>query len=304
MSGLDVVVAGSHGLIGSALVDHLAHRGHRVRRLVRRRPETSREIGWDPQRGRLDVAALRSADVVVNVGGAGIGDHRWTPEYRATVLRSRTVPTGLLARTLANLDDGPRVLLQGSAVGYYGDRGEEVLTEASAPGTGFLADVVRAWEGATAPAEDAGVRVAHLRTGIVMSHRGGSFGRLLPLLRLGVGGPLGDGSAVWSWITLVDQVRAIEHLCTADVRGPVNLTAPAPARAGEIVAAVARALHRPALVRVPRLALRAVLGEFADEGVLASQRALPTVLAGSGFEHTHASLDAAAAWLAGAPPRA
>ena len=301
MTTLDVVVAGSHGLIGSAVLDHLAARGHRVRRLVRGRPGSSREIGWDPQQGRLDPEELRSADVVVNLGGAGLADHRWTPEYRETILRSRTVPTALLAQTLAGLGDRPRVLLQGSAVGYYGNRGDEVLTETSTPGDDFLADVVRAWEGATLPAEEAGVRVAHLRTGIVMSHRGGSFGRLLPLLRLGVGGPLGDGSAIWSWITLVDQVRAIEHLLDSDVSGPVNLTAPAPARAGEIVGAVARALHRPALVRVPRFALRAVLGDFADEGVLASQRALPTVLMASGFTHTHATLDQAAAWLAAGP---
>ncbi|MBX9246215.1 TIGR01777 family protein [Actinotalea ferrariae] len=303
MSGLQVVVAGSHGLIGSALVDHLAHRGHRVRRLVRGPAGSSREIGWDPARGRLDPEDLRTADVVVNLGGAGLAEQRWTAAYRTTILRSRTEPTALLARTLASLDDRPRVLLQGSAVGFYGDRGDEVLTEASSAGGGFLADVVRAWEGATRPAEDAGVRVAHLRTGIVMSHRGGSFGRLLPLMRLGVGGPLGDGSAVWSWITLVDQIRAIEHLLTADVRGPVNLTAPAPARTGEVVAAVARALHRPAVLRVPRAALRVVLGEFADEGVLASQRALPTVLTSSGFVHTHPTLDAAASWLAGRAPR-
>ncbi|WP_182111374.1 TIGR01777 family oxidoreductase [Actinotalea sp. JY-7876] len=295
---MHVVVAGSHGLIGSALVEHLATRGHRVRRLVRRAPATSREIGWDPDRGRLDAEELRAADAVVNLGGAGLGDRRWTPAYRATILRSRTTPTALLARTLARLDDRPRVLLQGSAVGFYGDRGDEVLTEASEPGEGFLVDVVRAWEGAARPAQDAGVRVAHLRTGIVMSRSGGSFGRLLPLLRLGVGGPLGDGSAVWAWITLEDQVRAIEHLLTADVHGAVNLTGPSPARVGDVVGAVARALRRPAVVRVPRVALRLALGEFADD-VLSSQRALPTVLATSGFTHTHATLDAAAAWTAG-----
>ena len=200
----------------------------------------------------------------------------------------------------AGTDGAPTVLLQASAVGYYGDRGDEVLTETSAPGDDFLARVVQAWEESTTPAEAAGIRVAHLRSGIVMARNGGSFGRLLPLIRLGLGGPLGPGRNVWSWITLVDHVRAVEHLLTADVSGPVNLTSPDPARQREIIAGVARAAHRPAVVRVPRFALRAVLGEFAGD-VLSSQRALPTVLAASGFRHTHADLDSAAAWLTQQP---
>lgn len=299
---MDVVIAGSHGLIGTALVEHLAAQGHHVRRLVRGEPRCAREIGWDPARGHLDPDDLRSAEAVVNLGGAGLGDHRWTESYRRTIVRSRTGPTALLARTLADLDDGPRILLQGSAVGYYGDRGDEVLTEESEPGDGFLVDVVRAWEGATRPAEEARVRVAHLRTGIVMSRTGGSFGRLLPLLRLGVGGPLGPGTNHWAWITLIDQVRAIEHLLTAPVAGPVNLTAPEPAPQAEIIRAVARALHRPSVLRVPRAALRLVLGEFADD-ILSSQRALPSVLAASGFVHTHPDLASAAAWVTARPGR-
>jgi len=295
-----IALAGSHGLIGSALVTSLAASGHRVDRLVRGPAATSREISWDPAGGTLDPAALTGVDAVINLGGAGIGDHRWTAEYRRTILRSRTAPTSLLARTMVAADGGPRVLLQASAVGFYGDRGREVLTETSDPGEGFLVDVVRAWEQATAPAQEAGVRVAHLRTGILMSRTGGSFGRLLPLLRLGVGGPLGDGRNVWSWITLVDQVRAIEHLLTAPVNGPVNLTAPAPAPQREVVKAVARELHRPAVVRVPRFALRLALGPFADD-VLSSQHALPRVLAASGFEHQHATLADAARWITERP---
>ena len=302
---MHVLIAGSHGLIGTALRDHLSERGHEVGRLVRGEPTSSRDVAWEPGAGRLDAQRLLGVDAVVNLGGAGLGSQRWTPAYRQTILRSRTGPTALLARALAEVagsPGAPTVLLQGSAVGYYGDRGDDVLTEASEPGNGFLVDVVRAWEQATTPAEEAGVRVAHLRTGIVMSRTGGSFGRLLPLLRLGVGGPLGDGRNVWSWITLVDQVRAVEHLLTAEVSGPVNLTAPAPARQAEIINALAHQLRRPALLRVPRIALRVVLGDFADD-VLSSQRALPTVLTSSGFQHEHPDLASAAAWVTRSRPR-
>ena len=295
---MDLVIAGSHGLIGSALVDHLTGAGHRVRRLVRRPARGADEITWDPAAGVLDPAALVGADAVVNLGGVGLAEKRWTPTFRREIVSSRTVPTALLARTLAGMSDGPRVLLQGTAVGFYGDRGDEVLTEASAPGTGFLVGVVRAWEAATAPAEDAGIRVAHLRTGIVMSRSGGSFGKLLPLLRLGVGGPLGDGRNIWPWITLVDEIRAIEHLLTSTVAGPVNLTGPAPARQAEIVRAVAHELHRPSLLQVPRFALRTGLGAFAED-ILSSQHALPAVLTADGFTFTHPTLAAAAAWTAG-----
>ncbi|MBO1750617.1 TIGR01777 family oxidoreductase [Actinotalea sp. BY-33] len=297
---MQVIIAGSHGLIGTALVEHLAAHGHQVRRLVRRPARCSREISWDPDAGVLDPEELRDAQAVVNLGGAGLGDARWTAQYRRTILASRTAPTALLSRTLADMDGGPRVLLQGSAVGYYGDRGDAFLTEGSAPGEGFLVDVVQAWEDATAPAEAAGVRVAHLRTGIVMSRSGGSFGRLLPLIRLGVGGPLGRGDNYWPWITLADQVRAIEHLLGTEVSGPVNLTAPSPAPQREIIRAVARALRRPAVVPVPRLALRIALGEFADD-ILSSQRALPAALTAHGFEHEHPDLASAAAWVTRRP---
>lgn len=299
---MQVVIAGSQGLIGTALVEHLAGCGHQVRRLVRRPPRCSREIGWDPERAELDPTALRGVDAVVNLGGVGLGDRRWSAAYRRAIVRSRTAPTGLLARTLADLDDGPRILLQGSAVGIYGDRGEEILTEESEPGEGFLVDVVRTWEAATSPARDAGVRVAHLRTGIVMSRTGGSFGRLLPLLRLGVGGPLGRGDNFWPWITLVDQVRAIEHLLHSEVSGPVNLTAPSPAPQRAIIQEVAHALRRPAIVRVPRPALRLAVGQFATD-ILSSQRALPAVLTASGFVHDHADLRHAAAWVTSRGPR-
>jgi uncharacterized protein (TIGR01777 family) len=300
---MHIALAGSAGLLGRALTAHLTAGGHRVTRLVRRPVVSPAEISWDPPAGRLDPAALRGVDAVVNLGGAGVGDRRWTAAYRRTILTSRTVPTALLARTLADLaqaagpDDAvPRVLLQASAVGFYGDRGEELLTERSGPGAGFLADVVQAWEEATAPATDAGVRVAHLRTGIVMAPDGGSFGKLWPLLRLGVGGPLGDGANYWPWITLADHVRAVAHLLGSTVAGPVNLTSPAPAPQRDVVRAVARELHRPAVLAVPRVALRVALGGFADD-VTASQRAVPRVLLDDGFTFRHRDLSSAAHWL-------
>ena len=293
---MDIVVAGSHGLIGTELLERLRERGDTVRRLVRRPPQTAHEHFWDPDEDALDPRALEGADAVVNFAGAGVGDHRWTTEYKRTILESRTRTTNLLARTLAHLDAPPPVLLQGTAVGYYGDRGAEVLTETSGPGRTFLARVVSEWEAATRPAQDAGVRVAHLRTGIVLSPDGGALSRMLPLLRLGVGGKLGSGAQYWSWITLRDHVSAVLHLLDTDVHGPVNLTGPAPATNAEVTRALAAALHRPAALPVPSVALKVVLGEFASD-VLGSQRALPRVLEASGFTFEHQDLASAAEWV-------
>lgn len=293
---MDIVVAGSHGLIGSELLERLREDGHHVRRLVRRPPQTADEREWDPDAGILDPAALDGADAVVNLAGAGIGDHRWTTAYKRTLLTSRTRTTGLIARTLAAMEAPAPVWVQGSAIGYYGDRGSQVLTETSAPGDGFLARLVREWEAATAPAEDAGVRVVHARTGIVLSPDGGALGRLLPLLRLGVGGRLGPGTQFWSWITLRDQVAALRHLLTAPVHGAVNVCAPNPATNAEVTRALARALHRPALVAVPSFALHVVLGELASD-ILGSQRALPIVLEASGFRYADPGIERAARWV-------
>ena len=254
------------------------------------------EIPWDPDAGRLDPQALVAADAVINLAGVNPGSRPLTTARKREVLSSRLNTTGLLSRTLATLDDGPQVLLQASGIGAYGSRGDDVLDEDEPVGTTFFAHVVRDWEAATAPAQDAGVRVVHLRTGIVLGQGGGALGRLLPLIRLGVGGRLGSGRQFWPWITLLDHVRAVEHLLTAAVHGPVNLVT-APSRNAEVIAALARAMHRPAVVPVPAFALRAVLGDFSSE-VLGSIRAVPAVLDASGFEPVHADLDAAARWVA------
>jgi uncharacterized protein (TIGR01777 family) len=252
---------------------------------------------WDPRTGELDPAALEGADAVVNLAGAGIGDHRWTPAYKQTLLGSRTTTTSLLARTIARLDSRP-VLVNSSAIGAYGSRGDEVLTEASGRGDDFLAGLVQAWENATSPASDAGARVVWLRSGVVFAPSGGALGKLLPILRLGLGGPLGSGRQWWSWITLTDEVAAIRHVIGTDVGGPVNAVAPEPTTNRAVVRALAQALHRPAVLPVPRFALRVALGQFADD-LVASQRVVPGVLARTNFSWTHATPQDAARWVAG-----
>lgn len=303
-----IVVAGSTGLVGTALVTALTAAGHDVRRLVRRAPSGPGEIRWDPDASRLDPHDLAGTQAVVNLAGAGVGDHRLTAAYRQVVLTSRTRTTSLLAETIAGLATPPSVMLQASAVGAYGTyagRGDEVLDESTPLGDTFLADVVRAWEASTAAASDAGIRVAHLRSGIVLAPSGGALGRLLPIVRAGIGGPLGSGQQYWSWIALTDEVRAIVHLLDAAVRGPVNLTTQHPATNAEITRSLARAVRRPAFVRVPAFAVRLALGEFAQE-VLGSIRAMPSALAGSGFTWTCPGVSDAAAWVTqrGITPRA
>lgn len=290
-----VVIAGSHGLIGSALVAHLRDEGHDVVRLVRGPARGPGEISWDPDAGRLDAADLVGADAVVNLAGVNAGSRPLTPARKRAVVSSRLRTTSLLASTLASSPDMPRVLLQGSAVGAYGDRGDDELTETEPYGSTFFAELVERWEAATAPAAAAGVRVVHLRTSIVLSARGGALGRLLPLVRLGLGGRLGSGRQFWSWITLHDEVRAISHLLTADVQGPVNLAVGAD-RNADVVRALAATWHRPAVLAVPAPVLRVVLGDFASE-VLGSARAVPAALTASGFVPDHPDLATAVAWV-------
>ena len=276
-------VTGASGLIGGALVRHLRAEGNEVLRLVRRDPQGPDEVRWDPKRGTADVAALAGTDVVVHLAGAGVGDHRWTDEYKREILDSRVDGTHTVVRAMLELEPRPQALVAGSAIGYYGDTGDRAVDESSPAGTGFLADVVRAWEAASEPAAAAGIRVTHARTGLVVAKEGGAWSRMFPLFRLGLGGRMGSGRQYWSWISLRDEVRALQFLAEReDLTGAVNLVAPQPSTNAEITAAMGRVLGRPTLFPVPALALKTVLGEFSSE-VLGSIRVLPTVLEQHGF---------------------
>jgi uncharacterized protein (TIGR01777 family) len=297
---MTVLVTGSSGLIGSALVTNLRADGHDVRRLVRRAPTAGDEFHWDPARHEIDDRALEGVDAVVHLAGAGIGDRRWTDDHKDLVLRSRLDGTSTLADAIARRPDRPAVLLSGSAVGFYGDTGEEAVDETAAVGQGFLAEVVRQWEAAARPAIDAGVRVVFSRTGVVLSPDGGALGKVLPLFKLGLGGRLGSGRQWMSWIALPDQIAAMRFLLDrTDIDGPVNLTAPEPVRNRDYTKAIGRALHRPTLAVVPSVALRTALGGFADEGVLVSQRVVPGRLEAAGFTFTYDDVDAALGALLG-----
>jgi uncharacterized protein (TIGR01777 family) len=289
-----VAITGATGLIGGALVARLRGSGVRVRRLVRgARPDALDDIVWDPMRGVLSPRDLEGADAVIHLAGEPLA-HRWTGARKRAIRESRVRGTELIARTVAALDRKPRVLLNGSAVGYYGDRGDELLDEESAPGTDFLAHVAREWEAATVAAADAGVRVVLLRTGIVLNPKGGALARLLPPFRLGVGGPIGSGRQWMSWISLDDHLRAMEYaLASAELHGPANLVAPHPVTNAEFATTLGRVLARPAIVPVPSFALELVYGEMARATILAGQRALPKALLRAGFEFAHPTLEEA-----------
>lgn len=280
---MKVVVSGASGLIGSALVPHLRASGHEVVRLVRRPANGPDESTWDPAAGQVDLAGIGPIDAVVNLSGAGVGDRRWTAAYKAEIRDSRVQATSTLATAMAALDPAPKVLINGSAIGWYGDTGDRPVNESAPAGTGFLADVVRDWEAATLPAQQAGIRVVQARTGLVVAKQGGAWARLFPIFRLGLGGKLGSGNQYWSWISLRDEVRALAWLLDHDeISGPVNLTAPHPVTNAEVTAAMGRVLGRPTVLPVPSFALKAALGEFSSE-VLGSAHVLPTVLEGASF---------------------
>ncbi len=291
---MKVAISGSHGLIGSALTAQLRSLGHVVVPLVRGEAAAG-EVRWDPQGDHLDVDGLRGVAAAVHLAGAGVGDHRWTDSYKEEILQSRAQGTAALSAALATLPEPPGVLLSGSAVGYYGVRGDATLTENSGAGSGFLADVCARWERATAAAEAAGVRVVHVRSGVVLSAAGGALKKQLLPFRLGLGARLGHGEHWLSWITRRDMVNALAFLLEhEEAQGPVNVTAPEPITNRSFTSALGRALHRPARLAVPALAMRIAVGpDMTAEFLLASQRALPEHLLAMGFSFTDPSLLAA-----------
>jgi len=294
---MKIAVTGASGLIGTALVPALRRDGHEVLRLVRRPTQTPDEVTWDPAAGTVDLDRLAGTDAVVHLAGVGVGDRRWTAAHKADILASRVQGTRTVARAVATLDPRPAVLVSASAIGFYGDTGDREVDESAPAGTGFLAGVVQAWEAAADEARAAGVRVVHPRSGLVMSRKGGAWGRMLPLFRLGLGGRLGPGDQYWSYITLEDEVRALSFLLIAGLSGPVNLTAPNPVTNAELTRAMGAALHRPTVFAVPGAALRLVLGEFSTE-VLGSARVLPHALQRAGFAFKHPDVTTAVATIA------
>jgi uncharacterized protein (TIGR01777 family) len=290
-----VAVTGAGGLVGSALATSLRAAGHRVIQLVRRVPRSGEDaLGWDPASGAITPAGALAADAVVHLAGDSIMGLRWTAAKKRRIRESRTTATRLLVQTLTRLPKPPAVLVCASGVGYYGSRGDEVLTEDSRPGTGFLADLAREWEGATAPAIARGMRVVNLRLGIVLSAGGGALVRMLTPFRLGLGGVIGSGTQWMSWIALDDVIGAIQHaLATDSLRGPVNAVAPAPVTNAEFTRTLGRVLGRPTLMPLPAFAARLAMGEMADELLLASQRAVPARLQAAGYSFRHSTLETA-----------
>ncbi|MFD3438389.1 TIGR01777 family oxidoreductase [Streptomyces sp. NPDC058685] len=288
-----IAVTGSTGLIGTALVRSLRSDGHEVVRLVRRPARSGDEVEWDPHRQYVDAAGLVGCEAVVHLAGAGVGARRWTDAYRKEIHDSRVLGTAAVAEALASLDTPPRVLVCGSAVGFYGDTGDRAVDEEAPPGDGFLPNLCVEWEEAAAPAAEAGVRTAFARTGLVVSRKGGAWGRMFPLFKAGLGGRLGDGRQYWSFIALHDEVAALRHILdTESLSGPVNLTSPQPVTNREVTAAMGRALHRPTVFAVPSAALKIALGDMAGD-VLGSQRVLPRRLLDSGFTFAFPGIDEA-----------
>jgi len=286
-----IAIAGSSGLIGSALVESLRADGHEVLRLVRRPATAPTEVTWDPYKGEIDLAALAGVEALINLAGAGVGDHRWTAKYKNTILQSRVKTTETIAKAAVELKVA--VLINGSAIGWYGDTGTNVVDETAPVASGFLPDVVRQWEATTKPAVEAGVRVVLARTGLVMATKGGAWAKMLPLFKLGVGGKLGSGKQYWSFITLGDEISALKFLLTnSAISGPVNLTATNPATNAEITKSLGKALRRPTLFPAPAFALKLVLGEFSQE-VLGSNRVVPKKLLAAGFTFAHPDIESA-----------
>lgn len=280
-----VAITGSTGLLGGHLVDHLRGLGHQVHRVVRS-PEaaTGGNIYYSPSRGEIDAEGFEGVDVVIHLGGHPIGDDRWTDAVKARIRDSRVQGTRLIAEALASLDDAPSVLVTASGVHYYGDRGEEVLTEETRPGTGFLSEVCAAWEAGAKPAADAGTRVVHSRTGLVLGQGAPLIEKIELPFKLGIGGRVGHGRQWYPWIAMEDEIRAMWFLATSELRGPVNLCAPNPVRNQELTDALGDVLHRPTVLPVPVLALKVLYGELGETLAMDSIRALPRKLLDAGFE--------------------
>ena len=293
-----IVMAGASGLIGTSMSETFTKAGHDVVSLVRENPASASEVRWDPAAGELDPQALAGADAVVNLSGAGIGDRPWTRKRVEELFSSRIGSTRTLTQAMRQLDSPPAAFISQSGSNYYGDAGNTVLRESAPPGAGTLSRICVEWEEAARSAP-AGVRVVTTRTGVVLSRSGGALGKLLPLIRLGVGGPLGNGRQYWPWVTLPDVSAAFLFLLESRVSGPVNLCAPEQADVDTLVGEIARALHRPAALRVPAPVLRLLMRDLAEELLLSSQRMEPAVLLEAGFVWRHPTVAQAAQWVAG-----
>lgn len=295
-----IAIAGSSGLIGSALATALRTANHRVVRIVRRAPANANELRWDPDSGEFDVSALRGVDAVVNLCGINVGQRRWSGAFKQNLRDSRIAPTEVLSDAVA--DAGVGVLVNASAVGYYGDTKDQAVDETAPAGTGFLAQLCQDWEAASAPARRAGTRVVLVRTGLVLASAGGALRQLRPLFSVGLGARLGNGRQYVSWISLEDEVRALQFAVSGSrLSGPVNLTGPAPVTNAEFTAALGRAVNRPTPLMMPGFAVRAVVGEFADEGLLSGQRVIPAALERAGFEFHHSTVGEALRYATARP---
>jgi uncharacterized protein len=289
---MKVAVSGSHGLVGTALCSSLSKNGHTVYRIARSGGSDSNSIVWNIDAGTIDTDKLNGMDAVVHLAGENIAAGRWTPEQKKKIKDSRIKSTRLLADAICKLPAKPQVVVSGSAIGFYGNRGDEQLNESSNPGFGFLAEVTREWEDAIAPVKAAGVRVVNLRTGVILSPKAGALNKMLPIFKLGGGGIVGDGKQYMSWVSLEDEVKAIEFMLTnTNIEGPVNVVAPNPVTNSQFTSILGHLIHRPTLFPLPGFAAKIILGEMADELLLSSQRCQPTKLLNSGYQFTYPKLD-------------
>jgi uncharacterized protein (TIGR01777 family) len=289
---MKIAISGASGLIGSALLSAFESDGHDVVRLVRRGSGAAEEVAWDPSSGTLDPSALQGVEAIVNLSGATIGK-RWTDSRRREILESRVKATGLLARTAAELEPRPAVLVTAGGIGIYGDRGDEIITEESDLGSGFLADVARAHEAAADPAREAGIRVVGLRQGIVLSKDGGALQKMLTPFKLGLGGRVGSGKQWWSWVSLDDVVSAYRFVLASDLAGGVNATSPNPATSAQFTKALGKVLGRPTVFPLPEIAVKTLFGKMGEGTLLEGQRALPSRLLDAGFAFAHPEIEGA-----------